>query len=218
MDIEAKKKAILEACKTFSKTQLDPRGKGRYILSLERGEQTTEEKVNKIYETVLRLQNEAKGKGKVLDNVLDKKGSAVRQRVRQKEAVLLDNVLDKIRERLQQLEKTAQELDTAINLILVKQKGLEDRLASLEACSVVQEVKQKTEEQGKKSQATKMLGFALVQKSTSSKGRRYQKWYAVKRIEGKQVWVYVGEDVSKAEEKIREWLKQNNTLKIYTIK
>jgi hypothetical protein len=117
-------------------------------------------------------------------------------------------VLDKIQERLQQLEKTVQELDTAINLILVKQKRLEDRLASLEACGVVQEDKQKAKEQGKDSQATKMLGFALVQKSTSSKGKRYQKWYAVKRVQGKQVWVYVGEDVSKAEEKIREWLEK----------
>jgi hypothetical protein len=117
-------------------------------------------------------------------------------------------VLDKIQERLQQLERTAQELDTAVNLILVKQKGLEDRLASLEACGVVQEVKQKTEEQGKKSQATKLLGFALVQKSTSSKGKRYQKWYAVKRMEGKQVWVYVGEKQEEAEAKIKAWLEK----------
>jgi hypothetical protein len=117
-------------------------------------------------------------------------------------------VLDKIQERLQQLEKTVQELDTAVNLILVKQKGLEDRLASLEACGVVQEVKQKTEEQGKKSQAKKILGFALVQKSTSSQGKRYQKWYAVKRTEGKQVWVYVGEKQEEAEAKIKVWLER----------
>lgn len=210
MDIEAKKKAILKACKTFSKTQLDPRGKGRYILSLERKDRIAEEKVNEIYENTLRLQVKSKGKQEALDktlhNALDKKAEKLDNVLDNKKALPLDNVLDNWQNRLQQLEKTVQELDTAVNLILARQKGLEDRLASLEASSLALEDKHKATEQGKNNQATKLLDFALVQKKTSSAGRQYQKWYAVKRIEGKQVWVYVGENVNKAEAKIKAWI------------
>ena len=59
-----------------------------------------------------------------------------------------------------------------MNLILAKQKGLEDRLASLEAGSLAQGDKQEPKEKGKSCQAKKLLGFALVQKSTPSKGKR----------------------------------------------
>jgi hypothetical protein len=53
-------------------------------------------------------------------------------------------------------------------------------------------------------------GFRIVQKWVSSKGKRYLKWYAVRQREGKQVWIYVGEDVGKAEEKIREWMASHS--------
>jgi regulator of replication initiation timing len=47
----------------------------------------------------------------------------------------------------------------------------------------------------------KALGFSLYLKDG--------KWYAVKSIEGRLRWVYVGETLEKAEEKIRDWCTKN---------
>jgi hypothetical protein len=49
-----------------------------------------------------------------------------------------------------------------------------------------------------------LQGFSLHQRKTSGKALF---WYAGKMIDGKQVWVYVGKDVSRAKEKINSWLQ-----------
>jgi hypothetical protein len=60
-----------------------------------------------------------------------------------------------------------------------------------------------------KAQKEIVMSFALCQKSTITKGKKYLKWYASKRIDGKQVWVYLGEDTSQAETKIKAWLEKH---------
>jgi hypothetical protein len=47
-------------------------------------------------------------------------------------------------------------------------------------------------------------GFSLYQRKTSGNGLF---WYAGKMIDGKQVWIYVGKDVSRAKEKVNYWLR-----------
>jgi phosphorylcholine metabolism protein LicD len=49
-----------------------------------------------------------------------------------------------------------------------------------------------------------LQGFSLHQRKTSGKALF---WYAGKMIGGKQVWIYVGKDVSRAKEKINSWLQ-----------
>ena len=51
-----------------------------------------------------------------------------------------------------------------------------------------------------------LKGFTLSQRKT---GGKHAYWYAGKRVNEKLIWVYVGKDKSKAEEKIRAWLKKN---------
>lgn len=51
-----------------------------------------------------------------------------------------------------------------------------------------------------------IMGFRLVEKTTTTKGHKYKKWYAV---HGRQV-IYIGRDKTMAETTIRKWLAKHN--------
>lgn len=70
--------------------------------------------------------------------------------------------------------------------------------------AITQKVTQKTDKT-----ETSVLGFGLCQKSTITNGKKYIKWYASKRIDSKQVWVYLGENTQEAESKIKAWLEKH---------
>lgn len=48
-----------------------------------------------------------------------------------------------------------------------------------------------------------LMGFSIRIENTWTQGNRYEKYYAVKRIEGKLHRIYIGDDAGKAEEKIK---------------
>ena len=64
MNLEQKKRKILEASRKFSKRKLDPKGKGKEIKKLEDGKSVTESKVTEIYNRVWELESEQRGKQK----------------------------------------------------------------------------------------------------------------------------------------------------------
>jgi hypothetical protein len=88
--------------------------------------------------------------------------------------------------------------------VLCKIAALEAKLEPMPLPLPIAKPKVKAEER------SNISGFRIVQKWVSSKGKRYLKWYAVRQQEGKQVWIYVGEDAGKAEEKIREWMARHS--------
>lgn len=58
----------------------------------------------------------------------------------------------------------------------------------------------------------KVLGWTITQKTIGAKGLRYQKYYGTRYINGKQKWVYIGDNPDRAEEKIRAWMQKNGML------
>ena len=60
-----------------------------------------------------------------------------------------------------------------------------------------------------------LMGFSIRIENTWTQGNRYEKYYAIKRIAGKLHRIYIGKDLSKAEEKIKFYCeKKGMTLPI----
>lgn len=53
-----------------------------------------------------------------------------------------------------------------------------------------------------------LMGFSIRIENTWTQGNRYEKYYAVKRIEGKLHRIYIGDDAGKAEEKIKSYCEK----------
>jgi hypothetical protein len=148
--------------------------------NLRRLDRVSESKLEELYQQVLELENQDKTKK-------DK---------RQKEADTPHWILS--------LQDKIQELQTALDVLLFKLSKLDEKIDVLSLGKTKPKARQvKQDEQ-------EVLGFRIMQKWVGSGGKRYLKWYGLQQREGKQVWVYVGEEVGKAEEKIRQWLKNHN--------
>ena len=195
MDNE-KKIAFIKEVKekhSLSLRKLDPKGKGKYAGKIIKGEHVTDHQIETIYQNALEL---AKGK-KVTQTKTTKRQPA--EKVRQiktnslpvpttTNTKELDNLVRQLERRLEILEKKNKELIKEI-------QDLKDELS--EEQLVTQKGRQSkprldlSENLGKErlSKSPKILGFSIQKKKTSTKGRVYQKWYAVKRINGKQVWI-----------------------------
>ena len=180
MDLAQKKAYILSALEKFSARSIDIAGKG---ANLRRLYKVSESKLEELYQRVLeleKLERQKKTKGKQ-----DKKEDAAPHWILP-------------------LQDKIQEIQHTLDLLLFKVSEVETRLEALSLGKTKPKAKQV--EQDKQ----EVLGFRIVQKWVSSGGKRYLKWYGIQQRDGKQVWVYVGEDAGKAEEKIREWLKSHN--------
>jgi predicted site-specific integrase-resolvase len=83
--------------------------------------------------------------------------------------------------------KNTVEVDVYAQKLEQENKALREKLSKYEAEKLTKE---------------DLYGFSLYQRKTSGKGLF---WYAGKMIGGKQVWIYVGKDVSLAKKKVAEW-------------
>jgi hypothetical protein len=102
------------------------------------------------------------------------------------------------------LQGKIQEMQHSLDILYLKVIELDTKLESLSLG--------KTKAKQAKPEAKEVLGFRLVQKWVTAGGKRYLKWYGLKQSEGRQVWVYVGEDVGKAEEKIMAWVEKKKII------
>lgn len=91
------------------------------------------------------------------------------------------------------------EIQQTLDLLVLKISELDTKIQAMSLGEVKPKIKQEYKE---------VLGFRIVQKWVSSGGKRYLKWYGVQQKEGKQVWVYLGDNPDKAEDKIKESLKK----------
>jgi len=58
----------------------------------------------------------------------------------------------------------------------------------------------------------KVLGITVTQKTDKVGDKKYRRWYGIYRgVDGKAKarWIYIGKDVTRAEEKIKAWLEKN---------
>ncbi len=187
MDIEKKKKAILEATKHYSKRKIDSKGKGKAVLKLQKRIHVSEKKINEMYGHVISL-----GKSLGSNNKRIPKSPRTDLGIRsdsigettalEKENILLKEETERLKQEIIKLKEENAELKE-------KQAGLGSSLG-IKPTKKLGEVK----------------GFSLRMKTVGAKGRTYQKLYATKRIKGKQVWIYIGD--GNPEEKIKAWLKK----------
>lgn len=98
------------------------------------------------------------------------------------------------------------EIQHTLDLLVFKVSDLDTKIQAMSLGETKPEPKIKQDYK-------EVLGFRIVQKWVSSGGKRYLKWYGVQQKEGKQVWVYLGDNPDKAEEKIKESLKKQREMK-----
>lgn len=242
METKEKINIVLSAAKKgkkdrhFTRTRIDPKGKGSNIRKLERGEIISEQKLDEMCSYI--LQTEGKKNPFVIaeERISIEEDRQIRsnidsqpieQKIKELEAKIsnLDKKLDQYQEleakvkslgslitnlakkldNDRDLESKFKELESSLSNLgkkLDKNKILEMRIKALEvALSNLDKPLAKRKE--------KVLGFSLVQKKIISGEKEYQKWYAYKQIEGKLRWIYIGNDKSKAKDKINQWLEKN---------
>ncbi len=149
--------------------------------NLKRLSHVSESKTEELYKRVLELEKQ----GKTEKDKRQKKADAPQKS--------MPNFLS--------LQDKIQEIQTTIDVLVYKVAQLEAQLESLSCDRTKPQAKQAKQE---------VLGFRLVQKWVSSGGKRYLKWYGIQQREGSQVWVYVGDNAEKAEQKIKEWLVEHS--------
>lgn len=169
---------ILETAKIIPKRQIDITGKGKAVLKLEQGKGVSKEKILEMYNRVL-TQNLTQNKDKSLTQ---KRGKPLTQN-----SITKKTNKDKI-------EKLEKELKFALM-----------RIEELEKRPSKDKDKKGTQA---KERGQKILGFTLTQKKTTSNKKSYVKWYATRYINGKQIWVYLGDSYEGAEERIKAYAKR----------
>lgn len=183
-----KVKAIRKAVKSGAKkNDLDPFGGGDAIRKLERGKAVGLAKINEMYANLLSLraaktQVEQKTKGR-------KRGAVKMPSPRQSKNKTA-------------AAKATVEIPSSSNVqiatLLEKIRILEEKVGQLSGAVNPRE-------------PLKVLGLTVTQKVDIVKGKKYRRWYAIARENGKRRWIYIGKDVKKAEEKIQAWREKKRS-------
>jgi len=84
---------------------------------------------------------------------------------------------------------------------------LKSQLACLQK-QVTQLANENKGQERTKKQKIKVLGISVVEKTDIIRGKKYKRWYGTFRKNGKQHWIYIGVDITKAREKIRNYLER----------
>jgi len=207
MDRQNKIQTILEAEKRFSARKIDVPGKGKALLALRQGKGISDQKIDMLYGRVLELlsgeiekeMNHPDSRLIDQDVVIEKSitTSITESEVIDKKSItmLLDKIesLEKevvrLRERVDVLERGKEKV---IDLSITESQKPIETIKTVIDKSITKETKVIDE-----SITIRPLGYTLYQ---DKKGN----WYANKKESGKSQCIYVGKDVTKAEEKIRE--------------
>lgn len=107
---------------------------------------------------------------------------------RKVESLNIENLINKIQEQNKEIET------------------LKTKMASLQ--KQMKELAKGQEKENRKKQTIKVLGVSLVEKTDIVRGKKYKRWYGNFRENGKQRWIYIGIDITKAREKIRNYLEE----------
>lgn len=234
MTREEKIETIKEAVKSFSKRQIDVAGKGASIALLLRGsEKVTDKKLDEMLRSVQKLKASVTQKKQAVIQIVTQTEKAIPKEESQtmeafKEAIVTQSEqikklwedrgiqaseIKKLFEKMEQIITMLPKQDvTQISQDVIQ---IKDKLRLLEKAQVAKDVIQgviQTVTQSvtqSENQENGLLGFRIYKRATITGSKKYLKWYAAKRIDGKQVWVYLGDDTLQAEEKIKAWLAKH---------
>ena len=201
-----KVKAIRKAIKSGTKkNDLDPFGGGDAVRKLEKGKGVGSGKINEMYANLLFQKKgaskpapERSTKGGKERKSTAGNGQASKKRLA-KEKASGKSSGGKMPSTSDECLKTKfLEQKEQIATLLEKVRILEEKVGELSVA-----VNPRT--------PLKVLGLTVTQKLDIVKGKKYRRWYAIYRANGTRQWIYVGKDVSKAEEKIQSWLEKKGS-------
>lgn len=181
--VNAIRKAIKSGTK---KNDLDPFGGGDAVRKLEKGKSVGSGKINEMYANLL---FQKKGASKPAPERSAKGGKKRKSTTGTGQA----SKKRQAKEKASYFEQKEQ-----IATLLEKVRILEEKVGELSVA-----VNPRT--------PLKVLGLTVTQKLDIVKGKKYRRWYAIYRANGTRQWIYVGKDVSKAEEKIQSWLEKKGS-------
>lgn len=204
METQEKIKAILEAVENgISKSALDPDSKGSTIVKIKKGIKSKPETIDRIYNNLLNLQA---GKANLqAEKAIEgpEKESITPSITVQKDAIAPSITEErKVMERIEVLEQENAELKNRLAELTKTVESIKLQKESITPSVTLQ----RTEIPGIKiHESRNCLGFSI---SKDSKGRHY----GVKRINGTLTSVYIGKDLSKAEQKIKSYCEKKGTI------
>lgn len=110
-----------------------------------------------------------------------------------------------------QREKTPESDGQLHKKVLQQEKQIAE--LSAKVSHLEETVREITEFMGSnKKRPMKILGITVTQKTDKVGDKKYRRWYGIYRgVDGKAKarWIYIGKDVTRAEEKIKAWLEKN---------
>ena len=198
MTTEQKRQAIIKAVaeKKVSGKQLEPKRKGSTISRIKAGKLVKDTTVDKIYVRLIELCPEY-----AIENAIE--------RPKMDNSML--NTIDRLKSINERLKAENDRLKVDNDRLKIEQMGKQrkeqnyvNKLNEMEKRLQTLEQKTQITEQKKQDTGERIFGFRLVKKTTHTKNHQYQKWYAVK---GNKV-VYIGANLSKAEEKIKAYMER----------
>lgn len=195
MNREEKIQLILKAASKHSKRAIDISGKGKSVLKLEKGEMVSDQKVEEMFARANTLSN-------YLDNDTGQK--LVNKTQPRENEITQKKELVALQEEMQALKEKVEENTQEIARLKEENQALRNILANKLSKTV------STPEQKEAMKPDKIMGFTFHFRKVGTQSSRYTKLYATKRINGKQVWVYIGDGDPQA--KIKEWLAKNESL------
>lgn len=228
-----KVEAIIKAAESGAvKDKLDPCGGGDAVRKLQQGKSVGTAKINEVYANLLEMEsgdctkNTREKTPKV--SVSQKKGKAQRkpaskeQKPRRSRSPQIKGKANKPsakeKENKTKARKDVGQKESSPqrdNAVCKKVEQQEKQIAELTAKVTILEdtVREITEFMGSnKKRPIKVLGITVTQKTDKVGDRQYRRWYGIYRgVDGKDKprWIYIGKDVTCAEEKIRAWLEKN---------
>ena len=225
---------IKEAVKSgIAKYRLDPFGGGDAVRKLMNGKSVGVIKINEIYANLLVINNSLKTEREQCttssnQNTQDPSAVLPKAEKRQKRPSSEKTGSDKNKGKKEDTtpkneEKTREKTrkDSGQNAlendgqlhkkVLQQEKQIAE--LSTKVIHLEETVREITEFMGSnKRRPMKVLGITVTQKTDKVGDKKYRRWYGIYRgIDGKEKarWIYIGKDVTRAEEKIKAWFEKN---------
>jgi hypothetical protein len=214
MDIEGKKVVILKAIGRYGARKIDPESGGKYAYAVKNGKTVSNAMVERLYKQVLALDSNLDS---CLDSTLDKTlDTSLDSGLAKPLDKNLDSPLDSTAENLSTLASKLEHMALEIFALREENSKLKREIDEVKRRldnhldSSLDSYLDSTLDSGldKPLDKVKIHGFFLTKRQPFKNGRFY--WYAGRLVAGKQVWLYIGKDASKAEEKINAYCQKNS--------
>lgn len=104
---------------------------------------------------------------------------------------------------------TEEQLRAKIRTMENMMSGLIDRINCMEVAMGEMQKKLNIKENKKNKMKKTVMGLPVFLKTDIVRGKKYQRWYASYKENGRSYRIYIGEDIKRAKTKITCWLEKN---------